>query len=150
MIDKRTIIFFLIIIYSNAFSQQKVWKELNEKTFSWISNTKSSINAKDTLQIDLHFINNKIEFIPKLSSFKSESLEKVSWTEQRPEYYFFKIKNNTLFFIDRDNKTVRSFKIIKEKNQIVKIIDSKSLKQYFLNQNFQKLSPVRVSDTREQ
>lgn len=149
MINKRTIIFFTIILYNNVFSQQKVWKELNEKTFSWVSNTKSSINSKDTLQIDLHFINDKIEFIPKLSSFKSESLEKVAWTEQRPEYYFFKIKNNTLFFIDRDNKIVRSFKIIKEKNQIVKIIDSKSLKQYLLNKNFKKLSSVRVSETRE-
>ncbi|KIC64240.1 hypothetical protein [Chryseobacterium taiwanense] len=146
MINKRTIIFFIIIIYSNAFSQQKVLKELNEKTFSWVSNTKSHINAKDTLQIDLHFTNNKIEFIPKLSSFKSESLEKVSWTEQRPEYYSFKIKNNILFFIDQDHKTARSFKIIKEKNQIVKIIDSKSSKQYLLNQNFQKSSPPRISD----
>lgn len=115
MLNKRTIIFFIIIIYSNAFSQQKVLKELNEKTFSWVSNTKSHINAKDTLQIDLHFTNNKIEFIPKLSSFKSESLEKVSWTEQRPEYYSFKIKNNILFFIDQYDKTARSFKIIKEK-----------------------------------
>ncbi|WP_426277304.1 hypothetical protein ACN9MN_18015 [Chryseobacterium sp. S-02] len=147
MINKRTLIFFIITIYSSAFSQQKMLKELNEKTFSWISNTKSNINAKDTLQIDLHFINNKIEFIPKMSSFKSESLEKVSWTEQRPEYYFFKIKNNTLFFIDENNKTMRSFEIIQEKNQIVKIIDSKSLKQYFLNQNFQKLPPPRVPNT---
>ncbi|WBV60436.1 hypothetical protein PFY12_15560 [Chryseobacterium camelliae] len=146
MINKRAIIFFIIVIYSNTFSQQKAWKELNEKTFSWVLNTKSSINSKDTLQIDLHFINNKIEFIPKLSSFKSESLEKISWTEQRTEYYSFKIKNNTLFFLDQNNKTVRSFKIIKEKNQIVKIVDLKSLKQYFLNQNFQKPSPPRISD----
>jgi len=150
MINKRTLIFFIITVYSSAFSQQKMLKELNEKTFSWVSNTKSNINAKDTLQIDLHFINNKIEFIPKMSSFKSESLEKVSWTEQRPEYYFFKIKNNTLFFIDKNNKTIRSFEIIQEKNQIVKIIDSKSLKQYFLNQNFQKLPPPRVPNTEKE
>jgi len=150
MINKRTLIFFIITVYSSAFSQQKMLKELNEKTFSWVSNTKSNINAKDTLQIDLHFINNKIEFIPKISSFKSESLEKVSWTEQRPEYYFFKIKNNTLFFIDKNNKTIRSFEIIQEKNQIVKIIDSKSLKQYFLNQNFQKLPPPRVPNTEKE
>lgn len=146
MINKRTIIFFTIILYNNVFSQQKVWKELDEKTFSWISNTKSSINSKDTLQIDLHFINNKIEFIPKLSSFKSKSLEKVSWTEQRPEYYSFKIKNNTLFFIGRNNKTVKSFKIIKEKNQIVKLIDSKSFKEYFPNKSFQRLSSPHISD----